>query len=102
MNLPPLVISIEQLSMTPSEKDFYEAVYKRSQARFDTFVDKGTVLNNYAHVFQLLSRLRQAADHPYLVLYGPVVRLWRPHILSPPSLALLLCAQFVCCVNATY
>jgi hypothetical protein len=26
-----------------------------------------------AAVFQLLSRLRQATDHPYLVLYGPAV-----------------------------
>jgi len=73
LNLPPLRIEIARLALDEREKDFYEAVYKRSQAQFDTFVDKGTVLNNYAHVFQLLSRLRQATDHPYLVLYGPAV-----------------------------
>jgi hypothetical protein len=31
---------------------------------------QGTLLNNYAHVFELLSRLRQAVDHPYLVIHG--------------------------------
>jgi DNA repair protein RAD16 len=29
------------------------------------------VLHNYAHIFELLSRLRQALDHPYLVISGP-------------------------------
>ena len=27
-------------------------------------------MHNYAHIFELLSRLRQAVDHPYLVVYG--------------------------------
>lgn len=34
-----------------------------------TYVEQGTILNNYAHVFDLLLRLRQAVDHPYLVLH---------------------------------
>ncbi len=37
---------------------------------FDAFVDEGTILHNYAHVFDLLLRLRQAVDHPYLVLHS--------------------------------
>lgn len=28
------------------------------------------MLHNYAHIFDLLSRLRQAVDHPYLVIHG--------------------------------
>ena len=35
-----------------------------------SFSAQGTLLNNYAHVFELLSRLRQAVDHPYLVVHG--------------------------------
>jgi hypothetical protein len=27
-------------------------------------------MHNYAHIFELLSRLRQAVDHPYLVIHG--------------------------------
>ena len=39
------------------------------QSKFDTFVEKGVVLHNYAHIFELLSRLRQATNHPYLVIH---------------------------------
>ena len=27
-------------------------------------------MNNYAHIFYLLTRFRQAVDHPYLVVYS--------------------------------
>lgn len=52
------------------ENDFYEAIYTQSQAQFNTYVSSGTLLNNYAHIFDLLIRLRQAVDHPYLVIYS--------------------------------
>jgi hypothetical protein len=42
----------------------------QSQAQFNTYVNAGTVLNNYAHIFDILIRLRQVVDHPYLVLFG--------------------------------
>lgn len=41
------------------EDDFYEALYTQSQAQFATYVSTGTVVNNYAHIFDLLIRLRQ-------------------------------------------
>ncbi|KAJ9532020.1 hypothetical protein QJQ45_003725 [Haematococcus lacustris] len=50
--------------------DFYEALYTQSQATFNTYVTSGVLLQNYAHVFDLLIRLRQAVDHPYLVVYS--------------------------------
>ena len=31
----------------------------QTQTKFDTFVNKGTLLHNYAHVFDLIMRLRQ-------------------------------------------
>ncbi|CAK9157995.1 unnamed protein product [Ilex paraguariensis] len=34
------------------------------------YLEAGTLANNYAHIFQLLTRLRQAVDHPYLVVYS--------------------------------
>ena len=34
------------------------------------YIESGTVLNNYAHIFDLLIRLRQAVNHPYLVVYS--------------------------------
>ncbi|KAI4341025.1 hypothetical protein MLD38_025801 [Melastoma candidum] len=35
-----------------------------------SYVQAGTVLNNYANIFDLLNRLRQAVDYPYLVVYS--------------------------------
>ena len=43
------------------EMDFYEALYTQSQAQFGAYVELGTVLNNYAHIFDLLIRLRQVS-----------------------------------------
>ncbi|PBJ79233.1 DNA repair protein [Trypanosoma cruzi cruzi] len=68
LHLPPLTIEIIKVKLTKEERNFYDSLYKKSAATFDTFVDKGTVLHNYAHIFQLLSRLRQSLDHPLLVV----------------------------------
>jgi DNA repair protein RAD16 len=54
----------------PREADFYEALYTQSRAAFGGYVASGTLLNNYAHIFDLLIRLRQAVDHPYLVVHS--------------------------------
>lgn len=68
--LPPLNIRFEFNELDAQERDFYESIYKRSRSQFDTYVDRGTLLHNYAHIFDLLARLRQAVDHPYLVVHG--------------------------------
>jgi SNF2 family DNA or RNA helicase len=47
-----------------------QALYTQSRARFDAYVAEATVANNYAHLFDLLTRLRQAVCHPYLIQYG--------------------------------
>eukprot|EP01062_Namystynia_karyoxenos_P006440 TRINITY_DN12253_c0_g3_i1.p1 TRINITY_DN12253_c0_g3~~TRINITY_DN12253_c0_g3_i1.p1 ORF type:complete len:1155 (+),score=498.32 TRINITY_DN12253_c0_g3_i1:72-3536(+) len=67
VSLPPLTIQVRSPTFDEREQDFYEALYKRSTAKFDGYVKKGTLLHNYAHIFELLARLRQACDHPYLV-----------------------------------
>jgi DNA repair protein RAD16 len=38
------------------ETDFYEALYTQSRATFGAYVTAGTLLNNYAHIFDLLIR----------------------------------------------
>nr|GMC47324.1 DNA repair protein RAD16-like [Ipomoea batatas] len=57
-------------SLDVKEEDYYTSLYNESQAQFNTYVREGTVSNNYAHIFDLLTRLRQAVDHPYLVEYS--------------------------------
>ena len=69
MNLPPRIVSIKYLRLHPIEQDFYDASYTDARTSFDDYVQDGTLLNNYAHIFDLLMRMRQAVDHPYLVVY---------------------------------
>merc|ERR1711916_79297 len=69
IRLPPLGIKIERLDLHSREKRIYVDAYQQSLQRFERFEAKGTLRHNYAHVFELLSRLRQCVDHPYLVEY---------------------------------
>lgn len=68
--LPPRLVSLRRDSLDITESDYYESLYNESQSQFNTYVEAGTLLNNYAHIFDLLTRLRQAVDHPYLVVYS--------------------------------
>lgn len=68
--LPPRVVVLRRDAFDERERDYYEAMYTQSQAQFDTYVESGTILNNYAHIFDLLIRLRQAVNHPYLVIFS--------------------------------
>ncbi|CAD7964113.1 unnamed protein product [Amoebophrya sp. A25] len=70
LNLPSLTIMVRRDQMSASEKDFYQSMYMQTTTEFNTYVDKGTLLHNYAHVFDLIMRLRQAVDHPYLIIHG--------------------------------
>jgi DNA repair protein RAD16 len=70
IKLPPRIVTVRQEKLDANEEDYYEALYTQSQAQFNTYVQSGTVLNNYAHIFDILIRLRQAVDHPYLVIHS--------------------------------
>lgn len=72
--LPARFVSVRQEYMDERETDFYDALYTQSKAQFNTYVQSGTVLNNYAHIFDILIRLRQAVDHPYLVIYSDTIK----------------------------
>ncbi|KAJ8568436.1 hypothetical protein K7X08_027969 [Anisodus acutangulus] len=66
--LPPVDIQVIYCELTEAERDFYDALYKRSKVKFDQFVEQGRVLHNYASILELLLRLRQCCDHPFLVM----------------------------------
>ncbi|KAK1418183.1 hypothetical protein QVD17_27325 [Tagetes erecta] len=68
--LPPRIISLRRDYLDITEQDYYTSLYSESQAQFNTYIEQGTLMNNYAHIFDLLTRLRQAVDHPYLVVYS--------------------------------
>eukprot|EP00931_Biecheleriopsis_adriatica_P089973 TRINITY_DN64028_c0_g1_i1.p1 TRINITY_DN64028_c0_g1~~TRINITY_DN64028_c0_g1_i1.p1 ORF type:complete len:1219 (+),score=284.44 TRINITY_DN64028_c0_g1_i1:79-3657(+) len=70
LKLPPMKVTIRKDKMSKQESDFYSSLYMQSCVKFDTFIHAGTILHNYAHIFDLLTSLRRAVDHPYLIVYG--------------------------------
>lgn len=70
MKLPPRIVTIRLVRLHPIEEDFYNALFTQTKSSFSDYIAEGTLLNNYAHIFDLLMRMRQAVDHPYLVVYS--------------------------------
>ncbi|KAI3693065.1 hypothetical protein L6452_32893 [Arctium lappa] len=66
--LPPTDIQVIECEQSEAEGDFYDALFKRSKVQFDQFVAQGKVLHNYANILELLLRLRQCCNHPFLVM----------------------------------
>ncbi|ETV71646.1 hypothetical protein, variant 1 [Aphanomyces astaci] len=92
ISLPPKLVRVRRDALDEREKDFYESIYTQSKAQFNTYVSAGTLLNNYAHIFDLLIRLRQAVDHPYLVIYSksnPALQVPTPDVPARDDLALI-------------
>ena len=63
--MPCRTVLLRKDAFDERETDFYEALYTQSQAQFGAYVETGTVLNNYAHIFDLIIRLRQVSP-PFL------------------------------------
>jgi DNA repair protein RAD16 len=53
MKLPPRIVTIRTIRLHPIEEDFYNALYTQTKSSFDDYVTQGTLLNNYAHIFDL-------------------------------------------------
>ncbi|KAI4342684.1 hypothetical protein MLD38_027277 [Melastoma candidum] len=66
--LPPIDIRVIECEQSETEQDFYGALFRRSKVQFDQFVAQGKVLHNYASILELLLRLRQCCNHPYLAM----------------------------------
>ncbi|KAG5639348.1 hypothetical protein H0H81_004069 [Sphagnurus paluster] len=68
LGLPPRTVLVRKDYFSPEEKDLYLSLYSNAKREFSTYIDQGTILNNYSNIFTLLTRLRQMACHPDLVL----------------------------------
>ena len=68
MGLPPRTIEVRRDMFNEEEEDLYRSLYTDTTRKFSTYLDHGTVLNNYSNIFTLLTRMRQLANHPDLVL----------------------------------
>ncbi|RKP08007.1 P-loop containing nucleoside triphosphate hydrolase protein [Thamnocephalis sphaerospora] len=67
LGLPPRTVTIRRDLFNEEEEDVYDSLYSDTARRFNTYVEAGTVLNNYANIFELLTRMRQAVNHPDLL-----------------------------------
>ncbi|XP_019447733.1 PREDICTED: ATP-dependent helicase rhp16-like isoform X1 [Lupinus angustifolius] len=68
--LPPRIVSLRRDCLDIKEQDYYESLYKESQAQFNTYIEENTLMKNFYHLLDVLTRLRQALCHPYLVVYS--------------------------------
>ncbi|KAK2462283.1 hypothetical protein APHAL10511_005589 [Amanita phalloides] len=68
LGLPPRIVIIRRDYFSPEEKELYLSLFSNANRQFNTYLDQGTVLNNYSNIFTLLTRMRQMACHPDLVL----------------------------------
>lgn len=57
--LPPADMAVVECEFNEEERDFYDALYTKSKRKFDSFLEAGKVLHNYASILELLLRLRQ-------------------------------------------
>ncbi|KAG9219471.1 hypothetical protein CCMSSC00406_0005365 [Pleurotus cornucopiae] len=68
LDLPPRTVIVRRDYFSPEEKELYLSLFSDAKRQFNTYLDQGTVLNNYSNIFSLLTRMRQMACHPDLVL----------------------------------
>ncbi|KAJ2521132.1 DNA repair protein rad16 [Coemansia sp. RSA 1939] len=67
LELPPRIVVTRRDKFSPEEEDLYVSLFSDYQREFDTYAMHGTVLNNYANIFELITRMRLAANHPDLL-----------------------------------
>ncbi len=68
MELPVKEIHVDRQFFGEEETDFASSIMTSGQRQFNTYVASGVMLNNYANIFGLIMQMRQAADHPDLIL----------------------------------
>ncbi|PWN46387.1 hypothetical protein IE81DRAFT_319294 [Ceraceosorus guamensis] len=66
--LPEKKIVTKRLKFSALEREIYESVYSRAALQYKRLNAIGAVGRNYARIFTVLLRLRQAVCHPLLVL----------------------------------
>ncbi|KAJ2008596.1 DNA repair protein rad16 [Coemansia thaxteri] len=67
MGLPPRIVVTRRDKFNIAEEELYVSLFTDYQREFDTYARHGTVLNNYANIFELITRMRLAANHPDLL-----------------------------------
>ncbi|OLY77756.1 DNA repair protein RAD16 [Smittium mucronatum] len=67
LGLPPRLVVVRKDRFSPDELDFYSSLFSDTKRTFETYASHGTVLNNYANIFELITKMRLAVNHPDLL-----------------------------------
>ncbi|EGC36370.1 hypothetical protein DICPUDRAFT_87450 [Dictyostelium purpureum] len=59
---------VKRDTFSEEENKMYQDLWKSAKSRFNILFQNGSLLKNYAHVLEMLLRLRQACNHPFLAL----------------------------------
>lgn len=68
VTLPDRVLEDIHIDFSEIERKFYDALFSKSKSTFDGLINSGIVLNKYMNVLELLLRLRQSCNHPFLII----------------------------------
>ncbi|KAL1954148.1 hypothetical protein VTO42DRAFT_1556 [Malbranchea cinnamomea] len=71
--LPPRTINIEEVELSPKEREIYDVIFNRAKRTFNDNVAAGTLLKSYTTIFAQLLRLRQTCCHPILTRNQDIV-----------------------------
>ncbi|KAG7345217.1 SNF2-related protein [Nitzschia inconspicua] len=66
--LPEINSKTVMVEFTQSERQFYEALYRKSFEVFHGFIRKGTASTSYFKIFSIIQRLRQTCSHVALTV----------------------------------
>ena len=67
MSLPSKTITVTELEFTREERAVYDAWMDQGREIILKYIDRGTLMRNYAHVFAIMVRLRQLSCHRELL-----------------------------------
>ncbi|KAF9761217.1 DNA repair protein RAD16 [Nosema granulosis] len=68
LGLPSKVVVVDRLFFNENELDFYTSLYGQSKNKYNEYLIRGQVSHNYAHIFDLLQKMRLATNHPFLAI----------------------------------
>lgn len=54
--LPPKIITLRPVEFAKEEEEFYQELWNLSKHQFNDFMESGKILENYAHILELLLR----------------------------------------------
>ncbi|KAI9889038.1 MAG: DNA helicase rad5 [Vezdaea aestivalis] len=64
--LPPRIIQVEEIELSPPEREVYDHIYNWATRSFRANVEAGTLMKSYTTIFAQILRLRQSCCHPVL------------------------------------